>query len=118
MSVNGRPEHESVPALAPGRVQAASAEPPPKIWHTASDGTLWRVHDCGFVKGKFRALRTPSAHAAIRFFLTESGIKKSYRFTSRESRELTEPRLEAQLRAAELRPAAGMATAAIEREGG
>jgi hypothetical protein len=74
--------------------------PPPKRYFPAVDGTVWRVHDCVFEKGRFRPVDTANAKTTSRVFVAANGVKKSYRFTRGESHELTESRLEAQLQKA------------------
>jgi len=71
------------------------------IYFSAADGARWRVHDCTFAGGRFtRCATTPSAKATSRVFVAANGVKKSYRFTKGEIHELSESRLEAQLRGA------------------
>lgn len=61
------------------------------------DGIRWRVHDCVFEGGRFRPVSLANAKATSRIFVAANGVKKSYRFTRGERRELTAARLEAQL---------------------
>ncbi len=71
-----------------------------KLYFSAADGSVWRVHDCVFERGGFRRVATASARATSRVFVAANGLKRSPRFTRGESRERTESRLEAQLQKA------------------
>jgi hypothetical protein len=72
------------------------------VYFTAEDGTRWRVYD-EFFDGRLCYRDPPLSTARARVFVPQGSVewKRLHRFTAGESRDLSDFRLEDQLRTSE-----------------
>ena len=93
------------------RKPAVEVTPDGRVYYVYHRNGRWRVYDVAFgpphaQPHKRRAFRPPDDRGTYRYFVSESGERRCYRFAPADGRELTPERLGAQLRAAEY-PATG-----------